>query len=260
MFPSRALATAILAWIVTACATSPVAREAALAAERIPLDRSVVVVPTRAPEWLEVPEDTLAALDSLIVSRLRSIAQPLIEPEVYTAAWDSILRGYEVLRYASAGPIPPDRIQRARERLIESLKKDHRAAVLIYPELVQSYAEWEGSKANWDGVSQNIDGKSDGWGLFGSFLAILLGEEPEEEPKETGMVSALSLVIYVQNLEGEDIYVHRGGIELLSRYEDGKFVMIEQGILDDPRHRSKAVAIALGPLVDAIEKRRKGIQ
>ena len=248
MSPRCLLAAIGAVWIMPACATSSIQREASLAARRIPPDSTIVVVPTRVPSWLAVPEDTLRALDSLIVARLVSTGQPVVAPQTYTAVWDSILRRYEGLRLATAGPLPPDRFQRAQARLFDQLRTQYRAAALVYPEIVFHYAGWKGRTASWDGVSQRIEGKDEGvWG----FLKLVITSEDDLG----GTVAALSLVVYLQSLEGEDLYVHRGGLELISRYQDGEFVNIEQGVIDDPDHRSRAVYLALEPLFEALRHR-----
>ena len=122
------------------------------------------------------------------------------------------------------------------------------------------------NKAEWDGVEQKVgDTRSTGAKIISGILNLFrTGEHnwSEDETAPYGSVWALSLVVRIENAIGAQVYLGRGGLELLEKAdfeggiwfgdpmpEDYEILEVPDEELFQKRNRiSRSVRIALYPL------------
>jgi len=103
-----------------------------------------------------------------------------------------------------------------------------------------SYAPIVGVRAKWDGASESME--------TGSFDKIV-------SPRVNGHVSALSLVIRIQDLSGSALYVNAGGVQVLQKlgpaagqFGGDSFVPVPKSeLLADTERIQQAVNYSLDP-------------
>lgn len=248
------LATVALIATLPGCAHNLAQEEAGRAADVLVEHPTVVLAPISVPSELDVSPETLAHLDSLILRRLSLTPLRVLGPETYLAEWDSAVQRHSGLVLAETGALPADRQERARHRFAATLNRKFGEPILVFPELEIVDAPFEGTTAKWDGKSQRIPGTGNWLSDFGGAVvegvfASLTGIESEKD-FPTGHVRALSLGVYLETVEGDEVYRRRVGIEVLVKAQDGGFVFLEQ-TLGDRTKRAEAVDAALDPITEA---------
>jgi hypothetical protein len=102
------------------------------------------------------------------------------------------------------------------------------------------YVPLAGVRAKWDGATESLE--------TGSFDKVV-------SPRGSGKVDALSLLVNIEDLNGSSLFVHAGGIQVLSKLAPGAgqfggntFVPVPKNeLLTDPERIQQAVSYALGP-------------
>ena len=152
------------------------------------------------------------------------------------------------------------------ERILKVLGEKYGADGFLLPDIEGVEAYFDGDRAEWDGVEQKV-GERRGTGakiISGILNLFRKGEHDfsEEDTTPYGSVWALSLVVRIENAIGAQVYLGRGGLELLEKadFEGGiwfgdpipeqyEIQEVPDEELFQKRNRiSRSVRIALSPL------------
>jgi hypothetical protein len=188
-------------------------------------------IPPGLPDTTTVADDFSALIDKQLSRRGYSV----IRPEQYTAAWNKV--SAEMGGFAIVGSELRDeaKLSQAMVRTMETLGADFKLDAVVFPSIVVVEAEFGGGSAVWDGAEQKIETA----GAVGSFFA----------GSQRGVVGAVSLKLSIRDREGKTLFIHNGGIQVLSKMEGKAFVNVprEELFADKERNR-RAVEIAIEPL------------
>lgn len=216
--------------------------------------QTIVLTPVSLPDELADHAATMDQFDSLIVGLLEQTRFDLIPASEYVAIWEGILHRTESLFDPITGERNEDQFDVARQQLFRRLNVLYHPDAILYPEIWVVSAPFADGVARWDGASQALVG-------LGTRLAHALGAALSGSDRNlpSGTVDALSLVVFVEDMEGEELYAHSGGIQVLEKVggsaRDRTAVPGEQWFADRERNR-KAVELALHPLVSDAHRER----
>lgn len=200
----------------------------------------------------DIPETTNRAaarerLATALTAGLQQAGFDVVPPASYAAVWDPI--------YAASGgfydPITGKLLTEKRDAAIREAFAELGAGspvdAVFLSQVVLRPARLEKGAARWDGNSIELAGGAMG-GLFGGASGF------------GGTVPALSLEVRAIDKDLNEVFLGRGGIELLVRFkggsllEPGSFVDIpESDWLAKPANDEKAVLRAIGPLLPRVE-------
>ncbi len=214
--------------------------------------RSVTI--SRSDESADSPRVSRLCLASLVnrtdlqgaAERLEAFDR-LIEVELAEA-------GFEVMREADFGRTwkrarfdvgdlydPHDglpdrnRIDRARRVALAAIQSEHGCDFRVEPSLALVSVLWSAGQAEWDGV---VDGERRFWSIAAEPLVI----------------PAMSLRVYIYDVEGSLVYFRAGGIELAASYRsefgEEPFRLVDADLLltNDERNR-KAIRLAIEAMI-----------
>lgn len=208
---------------------------------------TIVLTPVGVPEGFEEYTAAMEEFDSLIAVSLEQAGYTLIPAHEYAALWEEILERTVDL-FDSTGERNEPVFESARQELFGQLGGLYHPDALLYPEIWIVDAPFAGGTAQWDGVSQELVG-------VGTRIVDALGAlfSATESNLPTGDVEAMSLVVFIENIEGEEIYANSGGIQVLEKVgthpDDREPVPKDEWFTNHSRNR-RAVSMALGPMLN----------
>lgn len=209
---------------------------------------TIVLTPVSVPEGLEEYTAAMEEFDSLIAQSLERAGYTTVPADEYAELWEGILSGTVGLFDSLTGERNEAVFEAARQVLFGWLSELYDPDALLYPEIWIVDAPFAGGTAQWDGVSQELVG-------VGTRVVDALGAlfSATESNLPTGAVEAVSLVVFIENMEGEEIYANSGGIQVLEkvgkRTDDRKPVPGDEWFTNHSRNR-RAVSVALGPILN----------
>ena len=209
---------------------------------------TIVLTPVSVPEGFEEFTTTMEEFDSLIAASLNRAGYTLIPADEYAALWEEMLERAVGLFDTLTGERSEAVFEATRQELFERLGELYHPDALLYPEIWIVDAPFAGGTAQWDGVSQELVG-------VGTRIVDALGAlfSATESNLPTGDVEAVSLVVFIENMEGEEVYANSGGIQILEKVgthpDDRKPVPKDEWFANHSRNR-RAVSIALGPILN----------
>ncbi len=209
---------------------------------------TIVLTPVSVPEGFEEYTAAMEEFDSLIAQSLERAGYTTVPAEEYAALWEDILDRTVGLFDSLTGERNEAVFDTARQELFTLLSELYHPDALLYPEIWIVDAPFSGGTAQWDGVSQELVG-------VGTRIVDALGAlfSATESNLPTGDVEAVSLVVFIENMEGEEIFANSGGIQVLEKVgkhpDDRKPVPKDEWFTNQSRNR-RAVSIALGPILN----------
>lgn len=200
------------------------------------------------PEGLQNQAAAAGEFDSLIAAVLTDAGYSLVSVDDYVVAWGHILDQMGGLADPITGERDETKFELARERLYLDLSEMYHTDAVLYPEIWTVDAPFSEGVATWDGTSQAMV-------EFGvrvlDFIGAILSASESQLPR--GTVRALSLMVFIEDMNGEEVFSHAGGIELLEKVgtDPGRRQRVPEEELFQDRQRSrKAVDQALRALVE----------
>jgi hypothetical protein len=191
------------------------------------IDR-IALTPVVLGEGAEVPEAVLLELDSLIAAKVHDAGFETLPSVVHAEIWARVVEEIGGLYNPYTGAFDEERFRTAVGQLKEELREKFDPDALLYPEIQVVEAESDYSQARWDGVSQSVGVR--GWGVF----------------------YALSLSVVIEDMDGVGLYIGRGGLELIERWDRmvGDYASVpDSSLFVDKARIVNAVELALGPIV-----------
>jgi hypothetical protein len=189
----------------------------------------MVLGPVVVEAGVEVPESVLVMFDSLIADRLGALGFSVIPSFVYGELWTRIVQESGGLFDPYTGERHERRFRDAVEQLKQELLARYEPDALVYPEIWAVQAENPYGLARWDGASQGAS-------------------------MMDASVTALSLIITIQDLDGNELFVNGGGIALAEQYIPELFRTVPATaaqVFEDLERVVQAVDLALGPLASS---------
>ncbi len=238
-----------LALVVAACAGKSASYPFSIPPEGFLQQTEIVALtPVVIPEGLLLQATTAAEFDSLIATVLVDAGYSLVSVEDYVTLWGRILDQMGGVADPITGERDEAKFELARERLYMDLLEMYHADVVLYPELWTVDAPFAEGVASWDGTSQSMV-------EFGvrvlDFIGAFLSSSESQLPR--GTVRALSLMVFMEEMNGVEVFSDAGGIELLEKVgtDPGSRQLVpEAELLQDRQRIRKAVDRALRALVE----------
>ena len=197
--------------------------------------RTVVIVPFVTIQ-IDSPDAVTTSFEALIATKLRNAGYTVVPSAAYEAVWERAkqqIGGYfdPVTGRRDEAKFKAVRTHALRE-IADTEKVDATVGCIIRPVT----AAFAAGTAYWHGVSEPI-------ATGGFWSRVGTGDSH-------GTAPALSLVIVMEGIDGQELFVNAGGIQLLQTVEYGKFVDVPKAqLLSDAARNATAVDIALAPLV-----------
>lgn len=213
---------------------------------------TLVLVQVAPPQDLAVAEERLADLDSVIAEEVEAAGFAVVEAEMSAEIWGRVIDYTGGFYDPYSGERDESRFAAAKARFAEELVERFGADAVVYPEIWIVDAPFSDGVARWDGTTQDLlttGGKVLSW--VGAIAAALASQE--REPLPAGRVRALSLGILIEDVRGDMLYTHAGGIQTLEKmgWSEGDIrAAPEDEVLADRARNRRAVVVALAPLRD----------
>ncbi|UCG85467.1 MAG: hypothetical protein JSW71_16250 [Gemmatimonadota bacterium] len=230
------------------CVANPDPKDITVTPQQVIADfTTLVLTPVSLPDELADYTAAMGQFDSLIAAVLERTGLDLVPAPEYAAIWEGILDRAEALFDSATGERNEEAFDLARQQLFSRLIELYDPDAILYPEIWVVGAPFSNGVARWDGTSQALVGL--GTRLIHAFGAWFSGSESH---LPAGTVDALSLVVFVESIEGQEFYAKSGGIQVLEKVgsdlEDRRSVPVEEWFADRVRNH-KAVELALAPLL-----------
>ena len=205
--------------------------------------RTIALVSTEMPEDLEDPDPAQATFDSLLAAELRAAGFIVVTPAVTREIWGRLVDSVGGYYDPFTGRKDTTKYHPVRRAWRRILRETHGADVALFPGIIVVDARVVDWKATWDGTSQTVEP----WGkvvlrVLGAVANGLAGTEPPDPGERT--TPAFSLEVQIEHLDGEVMYVNRGGIEVWAR--PGGQRVPRSALFQDMERNVKAVRAALG--------------
>jgi len=167
----------------------------------------------------------------------------VVPPSEYAAVWEPIYAASGGFYDPMTGELRADKRMAALREAFSKLGGESPVDLVFLPQVVVRAARIESGKARWDGATQDL---YKGGALF------------DKSRSFGGTLPALSLELRAVDAEVREVFLGRGGIELLVRFKSGSLLsggtfedIPEADWLTDPSRDAKAVERALGSLLAA---------
>jgi hypothetical protein len=183
-------------------------------------------------------EAVKARYSELLKARLTSGGFEVVGGEDFPAIWDELTRAAGGFYDPSSGRLDRARHDAARREALRQLHERHGVTAVVFPSVLQRVATLESGVAKWDGAEEIVSGNKSKLGaMFGAAGQVL------------GRLEAASLQLRIVDLQDATLYEDFGGIQALSRFEQGRFVDLPvTQLFSDAARDAKAVDLAMGEL------------
>lgn len=221
--------------------------------------RTIAVSPAIRADGLPIPDSIRTMFAEEIQSGLREVGFDVLDAAVY----DSI-RTAEILEVGgifdpNTGRRYDDRHMLVEQRTRQVLAEEYGAEGFLVQEIWAVWAYYSGVVAEWDGTRQSLIGPEEvtaDMELGATVLDVLLCSDDDAAGCEDGRdglggaLSALSLMVRLENSIGAILYAGRGGIELLELLdEEGEpYAQPPPHPFDTAERNREAVELALAQL------------
>lgn len=200
----------------------------------------------------DIPETTNRAaarerLAAALTAALQQAGFNVVPPASYAAVWEPIYVASGGFYDPITGKLLVEKRDAAIREAFQRLGADSPVDAVFLSQVVLRPARLEKGEAKWDGASIELAGGAMG-GLFGGSSGF------------GGTVPALSLEVRAVDKDLNEVFLGRGGIELLVRFKGGS--LLESGSFDDvpesdwlakPVNDEKAAQRAIAPLMPRAE-------
>jgi len=196
---------------------------------------------------VEVPSDLLKSaqvpleLGSMISEKLVQAGFQVVGPEVFKEKMTAVIREKGGAYDPITGKRDEAKFRELKKACLSNIQATTGAKAALWAKVVPVPAPFSGCRARWDGTTEYVST---------TFLGIFCPTS-----SMFGNTSALSLVVTMEDIDGNILYFNGGGIQLLKRFVEsfpfgGKFQNVaDDQLLADTARKSAAVELALGPLL-----------
>lgn len=197
----------------------------------------VVLAPVVLQTDVAVPETILQRIDSLIAGELSASGFEVVPAVVYEEIWMRLNEEAGGFFDPYTGERDEGRFQEAVDQLKLELQEAFDPDALVYPEIWPVEVPVSYGTASWDGVKQAAFGVRD-------------------------VILALSLVVVIEDMEGRELFVNGGGLEVVEMWSRALGVVRRptRDMFGDDKRIVDAVEIALHPLLENRRGRAGSVQ
>lgn len=199
--------------------------------------KTIVLLPIQIAPDVENPAAIKRRFESLITAKLQAGGFKIIGSEEYDKSWNRAVERVGAVYDPASGKRDEKKFNAALEYAVRDIRNKTEADALLVSALVTVRADFYSNLAEWHGTTDYVRPE----GVWATFSG----------PQAQGTIGALSLWIDLIELDGPELYVNFGGIQVTSKLYPGlKFVDIpSHDILVDQARNIRAVDIALNPLL-----------
>jgi len=192
--------------------------------------RVVAVAPVTVDADLEIPNQSVTKLESAIEEILGEVGFEVVPAFEVAGAWQYIVDETAGFYDSFSGERDEGLYERARGRLRQDLRSRFEADAILHPELWYGLVPFAYGLAEWDGARQAV------YGAYGM----------------SGEVRALSLVVLLEDLEGNELYAHGFGFATIDAWHNNDWLPLNlEGVVQDTKMVVDAVAGAFAPVIEA---------
>jgi hypothetical protein len=192
--------------------------------------KTVALSPLVVPENLTNRESSKVSIESLLQTKLTQAGFSVISSRVVEDIRKRMAEQLGGYVDTATGKLNKPKFEAVRDHSLQELSIKFKVDAILYPSLQAVNARLSEGFAWWDGASEPI-----GYGYRGT-------------------IKALSLLVVIQDMNGVELYVKRGGIQVLEKIAWKTLVPVPQDeLLTREERKAKSVNIALGSLVERRE-------
>ena len=239
-FKKLLMLSALLALSLTGCAI-PQFTDQPFKVDQEEFYRTIRVV---ALEPLDMPEMKQAAearteFEALVTEKLKEAGLSVIPSEKYAALLQALGKQDGGLYDPLTGKKNEAKTKEVQKKIYDELRTQHQIDAVARVAVIPASAHFNNCSARWHGVEQVLESCNPFFNGGGY----------------NGRISAISLLVAIDNKEEKTIYMNAGGIQLTARLDSGflkaaQFVPTDANdLLVDQLKNRGSVAIALGPLI-----------
>jgi hypothetical protein len=198
--------------------------------------KRVALAPVILPVDLDDPEPVKAKFEALIQAKLREGGFTAVPSQEVDALWKRMKEQLGGFFDPITGKRDEAKFKTAREHLLREVSATTKADAILHPAIQLVKVNFGNSQARWHGTSESlITG-----GFWGAFLA----------GANNGTTSALSLFVTLEDVNGVELYVNAGGIQLAAKLSGQRFAAVPRNeLFADEKRNLAAVNVALNPLI-----------
>ena len=202
---------------------------------------AMAVVSVEPPDDLEDPTPVEATFDSLLIAELVGAGFRVVSSQVTGDLWGGLVDSVGGYYDPFTGRQDTSKYNPLRRAWMRILREEHGADAVLFPSIVVVDAGVSDWKASWDGTSQRVQS------IFSAALRAIAGEE------NAATTPALSLEVQIEDMDGEVVYVNRGGIEVWEKPASGRGEGYREvprsELFRDAERNTRAVRLALGSIL-----------
>ena len=182
------------------------------------------------------PEAIKTQVESALGQKLEELGLAVIPSKEYQEIWERLSKQIGGAFDPITGKRDDAKVKTLIGYVSNELRTKHNADALLHPMIQPVKAPFNAGNARWHGTAEAVAPE----GFWNKFL---MGES-------RGTTSALSLIVTIENMNGVDLYVQAGGIQVLAKLNSRRqFVEIPRSqILTNQQRNQAAAAIALSGL------------
>lgn len=195
----------------------------------------IAVANVYLPDGMQDPDPIKENFGNLLMAELRRYGFTVVRPQEYETIWNRVVAELGGLEDDSEDQRDHAKIAQAMAQTLDGLRAGFKLDAVLIPSIVVAEAPFAAGRAMWDGTTQSIKMGGAGAGFWSG--------SPE------GRVGALSFSVTILSTSGETIFVNAGGIEVLSKLEGKRFVLVPRDeLFTDQLRIENSVRLALKPL------------
>ena len=223
----------MLAFVLGGCATIPTYNPFQIPQSEFHLKiKSVAMSPLVIPKWVGSSAAVKSKMEDRIKAQLEGAGFKIIPPEKFQEIWDRLLDQMGGVFDPLTGEIDKEKLETIRSYARREVSLKYGVDAFLHPRIELVGAKVDGFSAIWDGTTDSI--------IFKEYYMAY-----------HGLTEALSLSIIVEDTNGVDLYINRGGIQVASKIYNGRFVSVPTSeLLANEERNMEAVNIALKALVE----------
>jgi hypothetical protein len=198
--------------------------------------RTVALAPIEISLETQNPAIVKLKFESVIAAKLHEAGFEVLKSEEYDAIWKQAVEKLGAIYDPASGKRDEKKFNAAYRYALGELRAKTKADAVLHCAIVRVNADFSANLAEWHGASDYV--KPDGvWGTFSG-------------PQFYGTIPALSLWVDLVDLQGTEMYVNFGGIQVASKIYGMKPVDVpaDEFFTDDARN-ARSVDLALNPLI-----------
>jgi len=204
---------------------------------------SIKIIALRSPtlpDGVSRPDEVWAGFEPLITAELTRAGIGVVPAKEFDQLWKEGADSIGGLYDATTGKLDPAkqaRLAELRASVGRALKEKFNADAVLFPQFRIVKAEFRGGRATWDGVKQTMTK-----GFWGAMAG----------GNTYGTIPAVSLIAFIDNDDGKDLFVNSGGLQVAVKLGGGgKFEELPvDSLFADPERNATAVSEALKGLAE----------